>query len=118
MSYDIDLKDPVSKETIELDEPHAMKGGAYRVGSNKELHLTITYNYSEFLYNAFGEKGIRGIYGMTGLESIPVLDKAINKLGDDAHTDYWQRSEGNTKRALIKLLTMAKLRPDGVWDGD
>ena len=32
--------------------------------------------------------------------------------------DYWKSTEGNAKRSLIQLLTLAKLRPDGIWDGD
>lgn len=29
MSYDINLLDPVTKETIEINEPHFMRGGTY-----------------------------------------------------------------------------------------
>ena len=32
MSYDIELIDPVTKESIELDEPHHMRGGTYALG--------------------------------------------------------------------------------------
>ena len=32
--------------------------------------------------------------------------------------DYWKATEGNAKRALYGLLTFARLRPDGIWDGD
>ena len=53
---------------------------------------------------------------MTGLESIPVLEKAINALGNDVNEDYWEATEGNAKKPLIQLLTMAKMRPDGIWD--
>ena len=63
-----------------------------------------------------GRKGIRSIYGKTGAESIPMLEKAISALGDDG--DYWNATEGNAKRALYGLLAFAKMRPDGVWDGD
>ena len=51
----------------------------------------------------------------TGAESIPLLEKAIANLGDDVHPDYWEPTEGNAKRALFKLLALARLRPDGVW---
>lgn len=37
---------------------------------------------------------------------------------DDVDTDYWKPTEGNAKRALLQLLAMAKIRPDGIWDGD
>lgn len=55
----------------------------------------------------------------TGAESIPMLEKAISALGDDVDdNDYWNATEGNAKRALYGLLAFAKMRPDGVWDGD
>lgn len=66
----------------------------------------------------YDKKGIRTIYGMSGAESIPILENAINQLGDDASPDYWEPTEGNAKRALLQLLAMAKMRPDGIWDGD
>lgn len=120
MSYDIELCDPVTKEVIELDIPHQMSGGTYAVGGTTELWLNITYNYSEFYYrdDVFGEKGIKTIYGKTGAESIPILEKAISALGDDVDPDYWKATEGNAKRPIYQLLAFAQMRPDGVWDGD
>lgn len=120
MSYDITLNDPVTNEPIQINDAHFMRGGTYQMGGCTELWLNITWNYSEFYYreDVFGEKGIRTIYGMTGLESIPVLEKAINALGNDVSDDYWEATEGNAKRPLTQLLTMAKMRPDGIWEGD
>lgn len=120
MSYDIYLQDPVSRKTIEIKEPHFMRGGTYKMGGCTELWLNVTYNYAQFYYrdDVFGEKGIRTIYGMTGCDSIPILQKAIASLGDDVHPDYWAATEGNAKRPLLQLLTMAQMRPDGIWDGD
>lgn len=85
------------------------------------LWLNVTYNYGHFYYQpeVFGENGIRSIYGKTGAESIPMLEKAISALGDDVDdSDYWHATEGNAKRALYGLLAFAKMRPDGVWEGD
>ena len=118
MSYDISLVDPVTRETLEVESPHHIRGGTYAVGGTSEAWLNITWNYSKFYYRVFGEKGIRTIYGMTGAESIPVLKAAMNKLGDDVDPDYWEPTEGNAKRALAGLLALAQLRPDGIWDGD
>lgn len=50
--------------------------------------------------------------------SIPALQKAINVLHDDVSGNYWMPTEGNAKRALTQLLAMARMRPDGVWEGD
>ena len=118
MSYDIELKDPVTKETIMLDVAHQITGGTYCVGGTQEAWLNITWNYADHFYRVMGDKGIRTIYGMTGAESIPVLKKAIEQLGDDVDEDYWKSTEGNAKRALCGLLAFAQMRPDGIWDGD
>jgi len=134
MSYDIELVDPVTKATLELDAPHQMKGGTYALGGTRLCELNVTYNYAEHFRRVFGdenvelsgfdaifgggETGIRRLYGMTGAQSIPVLTAAIAQLGDEVNDDYWKATEGNAKRALCQLLTLAQLRPDGVWAGD
>ena len=118
MSYDINLVDPVTKETIEFDDIQDIKGGTYCIGGTTEAWLNITYNYGKYYYKIFGEKGIRTIYGMTGAESIPILKKAIDTLGNNVSENYWEPTEGNAKKALCALLTFAQLRPDGIWDGD
>ncbi|EGX67412.1 hypothetical protein [Collinsella tanakaei] len=118
MSYDINLCDPVTRDVLELDEPHDMRGGTYAVGGTTLCWLNVTYNYGDIFRRVLGDKGIRTIYGMTGAESIPVLQRAADQLGDDATGNYWDDTEGNAKRALYKLIALAKLRPDGVWDGD
>lgn len=118
MSYDINLCDPVTHDVLELDDPHDMRGGTYAMGGTREAHLNVTYNYGSAFRKVLGEGGIRTIYGMTGAESIPVLQRAADQLGDDTTGNYWDDTEGNAKRALYKLIALAKLRPDGVWDGD
>ena len=192
MSYDINLKDPVTKETIELDEPHFMRGGTFAVGGTKELWINVTYNYGPYYYEATDkdqrfahdevscyyadgtkgpmetEYGIRGIYGKTGAESIPMLEDMIrritekyqkdgewietertkarwydengNEVEDPFHMilqgknvtkeeytvmvsegdtdDYWEATAVNAIKPLHQLIAMAKMRPDGVWDGD
>lgn len=137
MSYDIELVDPVTRETLELDAPHHMRGGTYALGGTTEAHLNVTYNYYPQFARAFEpltelrpqapdwlrehEKpatGIRTIYGLTGAESLPVLDRAISLLGDDVDPDYWKATDGNAKRALTQLRALAAMRPDGVWSGD
>lgn len=123
MSYDIDLTDPVSKETIQFEDVHHMTGGTYEVGGSREASLNITYNYAKHYYRVFAAgpgypNGIRSIYGMTGAESIPVLEKAAVLLGDEVSENYWEATEGNAKRPLFQLIALAKMRPDGIWKGD
>jgi len=118
MSYDIDLLDPHSKETIELESKHHLQGGTYALGGTREATLNITYNYGKHYYRVFGEKGIRTIYGLTGAESIPLLEQAASQLADDEDDDYWCPTEGNAKRPLLQLIVLAQMRPDGIWRGD
>lgn len=146
MSYDISLVDPVTKETLELDSPHFMRGGTYAIGGTTEACLNITYNYSRWYYMdgvfpdrgghedfSNGLQGIRSLYGLSGAESVPILQKAIAVL--EAMTDdlneqerreyeaqgaggYWMPTRANAIKPLYQLLALARMRPDGVWDGD
>ena len=190
LSYDITLNDPVTKETITIDNPHFMTGGTYAVGGTRELWLNITYNYANYYYEvtegdlrfahcdiSYGESpdqaeiqyGIRGIYGKTGAESIPMLKDMIARIeekykkdgewinttrkewrgvnpetgeiyddpvkvimdglpirheeyetivNEGPNDDYWKETAGNAIRPLYKLIAMAEMRPDGIWDGD
>ena len=118
MSYDIYLCDPETKEPLHLDSPHQLRGGTYALGGTTKVHLNVTYNYAKHFERVLGEKGIRSIYGMTGAESQPVLIRAMSGLGNDVDDDYWKPTEGNAKLALLHLLELSVLKPDGVWDGD
>jgi len=119
MSYDISLRDPITKEVLHLEEPHQLKGGTYAIDGTTEMWLNVTYNYLPFFRKTIDKKkGIRKIYRMTGKESIPILKKAIDQLGDDFNDDYWKPTEGNAKDALCNLLILAQMRPDGIWMGD
>lgn len=118
MSYDIGLNDPVTGERIELDEPHQIRGGTYAVGGTREAWVNITYNYAPHFYALFGKGGIRFLYGKTAAETLPALMEGAELLGDDVDDDYWKPTEGNAKRAILQLIALARLRPDGVWQGD
>lgn len=140
MSYDIYLVDPVTKEQIETDMPHMMAGGTYAIGGTKELWLNVTYNYARWYYKdgVFAEteeesNGIRSIYGLSGAESVNVLQNAISVLQDMTEdisdeerkeyeeqgiTGYWLPTRENAIKPLYQLLAMAQIRPDGIWRGD
>ena len=167
MSYDIWLEDPVTRKTIEVEEPHIMAGGTYAVGGTKELWLNITYNYGSYYYEVFDD-GIRSIYGKTGVDSIPMLQRMIDEIegkykkdgewistkrnipkyydssgkevdiyeaitkhpgeyvrseitvdvNEGPNEDYWLATAGNAIKPLYQLIAMAKMRPDGIWNGD
>lgn len=119
MSYDIELCDPITGKVLELDSPHQMRGGTYAIGGSITANLNITYNYAEYYYKYIdAEQGIRWIYGKTAAETLPKLIEASNQLKDDVSEDYWDPTEGNAKRAILQLLAFARIRPDGVWNGD
>jgi hypothetical protein len=118
MSYDIELIDPITKEPIELDEPHHMCGGTYALGGTTRAHLNVTYNYGAIFRRLLGDEGIRTIYGKSGADSIPLLENAAAQLGDDVDSNYWKATDGNAKRALLQLAALAKMRPDAMWAGD
>lgn len=118
MSYDLYLNDRVTGETLVTDAPHQMRGGTYQIGGSTELWLNVTYNYTPFYKReeVFGEHGLEALDGLTGAESIPLLERGIRALGDNVSKDYWEATEGNAKRALYQLLAMAQMRPDGIWE--
>ena len=117
MSYDIELVDHVTKDVIALDAPHGMKGGTYAVGGEPMARFNITYNYAPIIGRVI-DGGLRGLYGKSGGEAIPLLESAIGKLKDDVDGDYWKPTEGNVKRALCAVLALSRMRPDGIWNGD
>ena len=140
MSYDIYLRDRVTKETVHFDTPHQMAGGTYAIGGTTEAWLNITYNYAQWYYkdgvfpnNGEDNSGIRSIYGLSGADSIPVPEHAIKTLEsmtedlseeeiqeykDGGAGGYWTPTRANAIRPLYQLLTMAKMRPDAEWSGD
>lgn len=122
MSYDIRIVDKNTRETILAAFEMPYRAGTYCLNSRsvKECAFNITYNYYAHLCKALGsDKSVRCLYGKTVKETIPLLESAISKLGDDVAEDYWKPTEGNAKEALRGLLVMAKAaNPDSVWEGD
>ena len=142
--------------------------GTFTPALNTEAHLNITYNYGCYYYEVYEESGIRNIYGMMGVDSIPILEKMIatltnkyqqngnwictrrekilflNENGDRVEdpisarcnkekintkkiivdryegvsTDYWAPTAANAIKPLYQLLSLGKMRPDCIWDGD
>ena len=117
MSYDIRLVDAAG-ETIELSEPHTLRGGTFASGGTTEAWLNITYNYARFYYDIWPEQGIRYLYGKTGADALPLLARAIAKLGCERSDNYWDDTSGNAGAALLDLAQLCSLCPDGVINGD
>jgi hypothetical protein len=131
MSYDIYLRNK-DGSTCQMPERHDIRGGTYCVGTvaefpegrylfpgTTECWLNVTYNYAKFYYEHLDEEnGIRVLYGKTGAECIPLLEKAIAALGTQTTSDYWAVTPGNAGAALQGLLQFAVACPDGVFEGD
>lgn len=118
MSYDIEIIDPKTGKTAQVDKPHFVRGGSYALGGTTDLSLNITYNYAKHFYRVLGEGGIRSIYGKKVAETLPILAKAVAELKDDVHDNYWEPTEGNARKALLNLIVIGAQFPDGVWQGD
>lgn len=114
MSYDCQLVDPVTKEVLQSDEKHFIRGGTYAVGGTCEAYMNITFNYSPFIYKVL-EGGIPGLNGKLAAQTIQPLKIAIAMLGDTVTDNYWDATEGNAKRALNGLLALAYMFPHGEW---
>lgn len=108
MSYDINIVDPSTGETIETADPHHIAGGTYQLGGTTKLWLNITYNYSPFFYRAetlgesTAENEIIESNGMYSLEDLTIPEarervlRAINALRDediDNHGNAYQPIE-------------------------
>tara|TARA_B100000929_G_scaffold285158_1_gene268375 strand:+ start:121 stop:474 length:354 start_codon:yes stop_codon:yes gene_type:complete len=117
MSYDIWLAfedGNTCTSSIRIQE-----GGTQVMGGTKECHLNITYNYSSFFYEVFPQElGLRWLHAKTGRESIPILEKAVERLGTRRDDDYWKATMGNAGHALNILLVWAREHPNGIWWGD
>jgi hypothetical protein len=115
MGYDLRLCDPTSGATLEVEQPHPYRGGTYADGGTTECWLSVTYNYVAIFRRVLGDHGIEVLYGLSGGDSIPLLEQAISQLQGEPDENYWRATDGNARRALEDLLALARLRPGGVW---
>ena len=76
MSYDIELKDPVTQKTIELDTPHQMQGGTYAIGGTTEAWLNITWNYNDWYYHA-------GVFAPTREDQLSKVNSISGQQGQE-----------------------------------
>ena len=123
MSYDIsyytkETWDKPYEERILLKVfPHKAEGGTVKANiidgelvpaEITECDMNITYNYSEFYYKHIDKKkGIRWIYGKTGLKVKKRLEKAIKELGTDRNkTPFWQINTDYTIGAIFRNVEL------------
>lgn len=86
--------------------------------------FNYTYNVSRMWYDCYPEKGIREHYGMTGKDSLPVLQKLRNHMEDNAGklkemepSNFWGSFHGALD--FVNSLIAAAIRnPEELWSGD
>lgn len=118
MSYDIMITDKYGK-TRELEKAHQIKGMTAMKGDNFLLEYNTTYNFAPIFQRLFGPDGIRFLYNKSMAETIPLLDTAIEKLGNARGDGPYECAEGNVKKALMDLRALAGLADaEAMWDGD
>ena len=110
MSFDVYLTNAGKVEIF-------TNGGTHAVGGTTEPDLNITYNYSSHYYRHLdAENGLRAMHGQRAGDWIERLQSAVDILGTERSTNYWEASEGNAGAALARLLSWAKEYPDGIWE--
>lgn len=115
MSYDVYMTYSDKKECL---VPHHEEGGTYALGGSNAAWMNITWNYGQWYQIVLGQKGIREIYGKTGLECQKLLSEAVERLGTHRANDYWKSTAGNAGYALTILLRWSILHPEAVFNGD
>ena len=115
MSWDVKIIDKEGK-IVRLSKKHT-EGGTYQLGGTDRAELNVTYNYSEHFTEVLG-CNFRELDGKTVKEVIPILEKAVKKLGDNPDKDYWKATKGNAGHALTVLLDMVKEAYDMIFSND
>ena len=104
MGYSIELIDRKTEKVVHLENKEFLRSGLVPViydetsghlipQGSQEASLSVTYNYSKYYYEATEgddrfanpndgkiEYGIRGLYGKTAWESIPMLKDMIQRI--------------------------------------
>lgn len=95
---------------------HFFEGGTRNILGSDEASINVTYNYSKYYYKWINkEEGIRWLDGKKAKDTIKVLHIAINNLSEEESDDYWEATEGNARKPLMRLLQWANECPEGIW---
>lgn len=109
---DPELKHPETEEPLTLSAPdfHA-EGGTIVMGGTDKCDVSVTYNYAEHFQ-------FSKLHGLTGRDSISMLEEAIANLGTARNADYWASTKGNAGYMCNVLLGWARQHPNGIWEVD
>lgn len=116
MGYDISL---VGEDGESVQVERFSEGGVQPVGGSTNAEISITYNYSKFMYNTIDkERGIRWIYDRPAGHCIDRLKSAITILGTYQDDYYWKSAPGNAGHILSVLMAWAKQYQNATFGGD
>ena len=89
-----------------------------------EEGFNLTYNVSPMFYAAIPERGIRAIYGETGLVALKILrdlreyfENNVDKLKAMEPDNGWGTFE-NTYKCICKIILASVNNPNELWSGD
>lgn len=88
MGYSLWLEDKETGIICRRKKPEVDLGNMLCIGGSDLMEFNITYNYAPYYDKAvrFQENGIRTIYGMSGKDSLPLLNELIKDI-KDRYTD-------------------------------
>lgn len=100
MGYGLRLIDK-NGNTCQSKADRYIFGNTICLNGSKDLEFNITYNYSPYYYEVegFEKDGIRKIYGLTGKQSIPLLQKIISSI----HNKYVKNGKWITTKRTKKI---------------
>lgn len=119
MSYDVKIVD-TDGQSMQTAKRHEIRGGTYCVGGTHELRLNITYNYAPYFYKAFGEQGIRSLYGKKVADTVDSIAKAIQAVGEMEDIEDRQKARfdeiaARSVTADHEAIGLRVWEPDNYW---
>lgn len=114
MGYDVSLRNIEDENEVFEVEPHR-EGSLVTLGGSTTAEMTVTYNYLEVTH-LVGFHFRDDLDGKVAKDTIPILEKVVEKLGTHRYKDYWAPTPGNTGAIANTLLSWAKQHPHGVWE--
>lgn len=118
MSYDIYIfkRGSNSDDYLYLKSSHTLGGGTQAIGGTDRAWLNVTYNYAPVFKECFhNSNGIHFIEEQSVKETLPKLEEGAKYLEEKypiteiPTEDYWKPTPLNVKKAILNLITIAKL---------
>jgi hypothetical protein len=95
--------------------------GIHEKGSEVDTEAIVLANTTaqHFYPTIDAMNGIRAVYGLTGKQTMPLFETALNQLNAvDNSPKVFDPTLENAKEALRHLIKIAKHNPRCIWGGD